>query len=151
MIRLIIYGVILAAILAAFGVYHHAVYKSGYDSAQSAQLVQIVKNCGTAAKTPKDCYTSGVESVKAEFAAKIERANATITAQSAALASANTSIDRLRAASALRAANAAKAIAALESKARDAADKLAAVLSMQPTPGVTPCESACSLLRSFQF
>jgi hypothetical protein len=149
--KLILYVIVGLAVIGILTAIHHSIYTSGVRDTQAAQLVAIKKACGDQAKAPADCYTAGIESVKKEYTAKITTANLTIQAQSDALATANTSIDTLRADSARRAKAASAAIAALEAKAKDAAAQLSAVLAAQPTPGATPCESACSLLRSFSF
>lgn len=148
MARLIVWGVIVAVIGGALAGIRASIRSTAIAETRAAVLEDVHQACGEKAATPKDCYTAGVESVRAEFVGKIQEANATIASQGTALTAAQSSIDKLRADSAVRAKAAAAAMADLEARARDATDRLSAILSAQPTPGVSPCESACTLLRS---
>lgn len=139
-------GAVIAAGLMVYGLKHS--YDEGKrDEGRDEVRAEIRAECGELAEKPQDCIAKGVDSVKAEYAGKIDAANATIKAQDDALRTANAAVNGLRIDTERRQKAAAQALAEVESRVEFATEMIGKLEREQPK-GSTPCERACSLLRS---
>lgn len=140
-------GIAIAAVWGAKSSYDEGKRDEGRAEVRAEFSEQAHRECGETAETPKDCFTAGVKSVTAEYTTKIEQANRTINDQSAALATSNAAVERMKVDGDRRQKAAAQAIAEAESRVKFASEVIGKIEKVQPT-GATPCESACQLLRS---